>query len=64
MMSPQGVLLDQKLAEELASRPSMVIICGHYQGVDERVREHLATHEVSIGDYVLSGGELAGHGPG
>ena len=59
LMSPQGVMLDQPLAGELAQRPAMVVICGHYQGVDARVRDHLATHEMSIGDYVLTGGELA-----
>lgn len=58
LTSPQGQRLDQTLVYELAQMPAMVIICGHYQGVDERVAEHLATHVVSIGDYVLSGGEL------
>ena len=59
LMSPQGVLLDQGLALELAQKPAMVVLCGHYEGVDARVRDHLATHEVSIGDYVITGGELA-----
>jgi tRNA (guanine37-N1)-methyltransferase len=59
LMSPQGVTLSQGLAFELATYPSLVVICGHYQGVDARVRDHLATHELSIGDYVLTGGELA-----
>ena len=59
LMSPQGELLHQRLASELAQSPHLVIICGHYQGVDERVRDELVTHEVSIGDYVLTGGELA-----
>ena len=58
LTSPQGQRLEQGLIHELAQMPAMVIICGHYQGVDERVTEHLATHVVSIGDYVLSGGEL------
>ena len=58
LTSPQGRRLDQGLVYELAQMPALVIICGHYQGVDERVAEHLATHVVSIGDYVLSGGEL------
>ena len=58
LTSPQGQRLAQGLVHELAQMPAMVIICGHYQGVDERVTEHLATHVVSIGDYVLSGGEL------
>ena len=59
LLSPQGRLFRQKVAEELSSGPGMVLICGHYEGVDERVREHLATHDISIGDYVLTGGELA-----
>ena len=58
LLSPQGRLLDQKMAEELATAPALVLICGHYSGVDDRVREHLTTREVSIGDYVLTGGEL------
>jgi tRNA (guanine37-N1)-methyltransferase len=59
LLSPQGRLLDQKMAEHLSSRPGMILICGHYEGVDERVREGLATDDISIGDYVLTGGELA-----
>ena len=59
LMSPQGDRLDQRLAEALAGAEELVLICGHYAGVDERVRQHLASHEISIGDYVLSGGELA-----
>jgi len=59
LLSPQGRLLHQKIAEELARKPGMVLICGHYEGVDERIREGLATDEISIGDYVLTGGELA-----
>ena len=59
LLSPQGRRFHQGVAEELAGRPGMVLICGHYQGVDERIRENLATDEVSIGDYVLTGGELA-----
>ncbi|MBM3924796.1 MAG: tRNA (guanosine(37)-N1)-methyltransferase TrmD [SAR202 cluster bacterium] len=58
LTSPQGRLFSQSMAEELSSRRNLLIICGHYEGVDERVREHLATDEVSIGDYVLTGGEL------
>jgi tRNA (guanine37-N1)-methyltransferase len=58
LMTPQGEKLTHKLVQEFASYKRLVIICGHYEGVDERVREHLVTHEVSIGDYVLSGGEL------
>ncbi len=58
-MAPDGVQLTQKLVNELSMKESMVILCGHYKGVDERVRQHFFTREVSIGDYVLSGGELA-----
>ena len=59
LLSPQGRPLTQAVVEELARLPEMVLVCGRYEGVDERVREHLATDEISIGDYVLSGGELA-----
>ena len=59
LLSPQGRTLTQSVAEELAGHRDLVLICGRYEGVDERVRQHLATDEVSIGDYVLSGGELA-----
>jgi tRNA (guanine37-N1)-methyltransferase len=59
LMSPQGRRLTQAVAAELAAHPRVILICGHYEGVDERVREHLATDEISIGDYVLTGGELA-----
>lgn len=58
-MSPDGERLDQPLANRLSTVNNLIILCGHYKGVDERVREHLVTREVSIGDYVLSGGELA-----
>ena len=58
LLSPQGELFDQRKAEELSKCPHMVLICGHYEGVDERVREHLVTDEISIGDYVLTGGEI------
>jgi len=57
-LSPDGVQLDQGLANQLSTIGNMILLCGHYKGVDERVREHLITREVSIGDYVLSGGEL------
>lgn len=57
-MSPDGELLDQPLANRLSTFSNIIILCGHYKGVDERVREHLITREVSIGNYVLSGGEL------
>jgi tRNA (guanine37-N1)-methyltransferase len=59
LLTPQGRLFSQESAQELAGYPHLVLICGRYEGVDERVREHLATDEISIGDYVLSGGELA-----
>jgi tRNA (guanine37-N1)-methyltransferase len=58
LLSAQGRRLDQTLAQELAALDRIVLICGRYEGVDERVSEHLADREVSIGDYVLSGGEL------
>lgn len=58
-LSPDGELLDQPLANQLSTRKNLILLCGHYKGVDERVREHLITREVSIGDYVLTGGELA-----
>ena len=59
LMSPAGRVFSQAIAAELAKRDHLVLICGHYEGVDDRVREHLATDELSIGDYVLTGGELA-----
>lgn len=59
LLSPQGRLFSQKVAWELATYEQMILICGHYEGVDERVREYLVTDELSIGDYVLTGGELA-----
>ncbi len=58
LMTPQGRLFSQPFAQELTAYRRLLIICGHYEGVDERVRQHLVTHEVSIGDYVLSGGEV------
>jgi tRNA (guanine37-N1)-methyltransferase len=58
LLSPQGRLFDQKLASEYALKPRVVLICGRYEGVDERVVQHLTTDEVSIGDFVLSGGEI------
>ncbi len=58
-MSPDGELLTQSIANQLSLKQSMILLCGHYKGVDERVRKHLITREISIGDYVLSGGELA-----
>jgi tRNA (guanine37-N1)-methyltransferase len=58
-MSPDGELFTQPIANELSLKENLIMLCGHYKGVDERVREHLITRELSIGDYVLSGGELA-----
>src|ERR1700716_4729901 len=58
LMEPWGAPLDQKLATELAAEPGIIIVCGRYEGIDDRVRNGLATREVSIGDYVLSGGEI------
>lgn len=57
-MSPDGELLTQKTCNQLSLLKNIIILCGHYKGVDERVRQHLITREISIGDYVLSGGEL------
>jgi tRNA (guanine37-N1)-methyltransferase len=58
LLTPQGETFRQKIAEELATYPRIVLICGHYEGLDERVRSHLVDREISIGDYVLTGGEL------
>ena len=58
LMSPAGRVFTHAMAEELARHPRVAFVCGHYEGVDERVRAHLATDEISIGDYVLTGGEL------
>ena len=58
-MSPDGRLFDQPMANRLSMKENLLILCGHYKGVDERVREHFITLEISIGDFVLSGGELA-----
>lgn len=58
-MSPQGRTLTQTIVEELAREDELVFICGHYEGIDERVIESIVTEELSIGDYVLTGGELA-----
>jgi tRNA (guanine37-N1)-methyltransferase len=58
-MSPDGDLLTQSIANQLSLKQNLILLCGHYKGVDERVREQLITRELSIGDYVLSGGELA-----
>ena len=59
LLTPQGETFSQKMAEELSLRSRIVFICGHYEGVDERVRDHLVDKEVSMGDYILTGGELS-----
>jgi tRNA (guanine37-N1)-methyltransferase len=59
LLTPQGRPFTQAVAQELAQHQQMLLLCGRYEGVDERVRQHLATDEISIGDYVLTGGELA-----
>ncbi len=58
LLTPQGRVFTQEVAFELAALPRVALLCGHYEGIDERVREHLVTDEISIGDYVLTGGEL------
>jgi len=58
LLTPQGRLFNHILVQEMAARPRLALICGRYEGVDERIRSHLATDEISIGDYVLTGGEL------
>jgi tRNA (guanine37-N1)-methyltransferase len=59
LMTPQGETLNQEIAKELAEKEQVIIICGRYEGVDERIREHLTDREISIGDYILTGGELS-----
>lgn len=58
-LTPDGEKLNQKISNEFVTKKNIIILCGHYKGVDQRVRDHLITREISIGDYVLSGGELA-----
>jgi tRNA (guanine37-N1)-methyltransferase len=58
-MTPDGKTLDQPMANKLSLLKNIIVLCGHYKGVDQRVRDLFVTHEISIGDYVLSGGELA-----
>jgi tRNA (guanine37-N1)-methyltransferase len=58
-LTPDGTTLNQKAANQLSLQQNLLLICGHYKGIDERIREHYITKEISIGDYVLSGGELA-----
>jgi tRNA (guanine37-N1)-methyltransferase len=55
-MAPDGEILSQGVANELSLKENLIILCGHYKGIDERIREHLVTKEISIGNYVLSGG--------
>ena len=57
-MSPDGEILNQNISNELSLCENIIILCGHYKGIDHRIREHLITREISCGDYVLSGGEL------
>ena len=57
-MSPDGDILDQGIANDLSLQENIIILCGHYKGVDHRIREHLITREISVGDYVVSGGEI------
>ena len=59
LLTPQGETFNQKMAEEMSRHPWIVLICGHYEGIDERVRAHLVDREISIGDFVLTGGELS-----
>lgn len=58
-LSPDGEVFDQKIANQLSTKKNLMFLCGHYKGVDERVREHLITRELSLGSFVLTGGELA-----
>ncbi|HKZ43647.1 MAG TPA: tRNA (guanosine(37)-N1)-methyltransferase TrmD, partial [Anaerolineales bacterium] len=58
MLTPQGRIFTQRVAEELVQIPHLALLCGRYEGVDERIREHLVTDEISVGDFVLTGGEL------
>jgi len=57
-MSPDGEILDQGISNELSLKENIIILCGHYKGIDHRIREHLITREISVGDYVVSGGEI------
>lgn len=58
-MTPDGERLNQKIANHFSTNKNIIILCGHYKGVDQRIRDHIITHEISIGDFVLTGGELA-----
>ncbi len=57
-MSPDGEILTQGIANELSLKENIILLCGHYKGIDHRIREHLVTREISVGDYVVSGGEI------
>lgn len=59
LLTPRGRIFNQQIAHELSQEPRITLLCGHYEGIDERIHQHLATDEISIGDYVLTGGELA-----
>jgi tRNA (guanine37-N1)-methyltransferase len=59
LMTPQGKRFDQRLADEMSKKQHLVVLCGHYEGIDQRVAEHLADTEISIGDYVLTNGAIA-----
>jgi len=58
LLTPKGAIFDQRLAKKISKYEHMILICGHYEGIDERVREHLVDKEISIGDYILTGGEI------
>ena len=57
-LSPDGEILTQAIANELSLKQNLILLCGHYKGIDHRIREHLVTREISVGDYVVSGGEI------
>lgn len=57
-LSPDGEILNQNISNELSLKQNLILLCGHYKGIDHRIREHIVTREISVGDYVLSGGEL------
>ena len=58
-VSPEGERFDQKMANDMSLQQNLIILCGHYKGIDQRIRDHLITREISVGDFVLTGGELA-----
>ena len=60
-LSPDGERLDQSISNELSLKENIILLCGHYKGIDHRIREHLVTREISVGDYVVSGGEIPTH---